>query len=190
MSRYWWVLGLRGPSAIAFGLLALIAPAATVSGLVLLFGAYALIDGVFGLGGAIFGGDALSQRRGWLVVEALVGIATGVLTFAWPNVTTTVLVSAIALWSILTGGLEIATAVRLRREFANDWLMALGGVLSIAFGVYLLVSPAQGALALVTMIGVYAIAFGAVLCALALRLRRHGQQLTDAAAGHARAVPA
>jgi uncharacterized membrane protein HdeD (DUF308 family) len=190
LSRYWWAVGLRGLLAGAFGLLALLMPSATLSVLVLLFGAYAFIDGVVALGGAIFGGASPGERRGWLVVEGIVGIATGVITFVWPGITVAVLTSLIAIWAILTGGLEIATAVKLRRELTNEWLMALSGVLSIVFGGYLIVSPVQGALAIVTVIGIYALVFGVMFCALAWRLRQHGQRLNEARAQHGRAVPA
>ena len=192
MSRYWWAVGLRGLSAVAFGVIALISPSATLSVLVMLFGAYALLDGVFALAGAIGGGGShsIGERRGWLVLEGIVGIATGVVTFVWPNITTAVLVSLVAIWAIMTGVLEIATAVKLRRELANEWLMALSGVLSIVFGGYLIVSPAQGALALVTAVGIYALVFGVMLCAFALRLRQLRQRLGSTAAQHGQAVPA
>src|SRR6266545_4532178 len=181
LSRYWWVVALRGLFAVAFGAIALFKPDATLSVLVLLFGAYALFDGVFALVGAFAGGSAAAGRRGWLTVEGIVGIATGVITFMCPNITTSLLVSLIAIWAIVTGLLEIGSAVRLRREIANEWLLGLSGVISVVFGIYLIVSPQQGALAVVSVIGFYAIAFGITLSGLALRLRQHGQRLSTAA---------
>src|SRR4051812_27471560 len=116
LSRYWWVVALRALFAVVFGAIALFKPDVTLSVLVLLFGAYALFDGVFALVGAIAGGSVAAGRRGWLMVEGIVGIAAGVITFAWPNITSSVLVSLIAIWAIVTGLLEIVSAIRLRRE--------------------------------------------------------------------------
>jgi uncharacterized membrane protein HdeD (DUF308 family) len=178
LSRYWWVVALRGLFAVAFGAIALFNPDTTLSVLVLLFGAYALCDGIFALVGAVAGRSAARGRRGWLMVEGIVGIVTGVITFGWPNITTSVLVSLIAIWTVVTGLLEIASAVRLRSEIANEWLLWLSGVISVVFGIYLIVSPQQGALAVVSLIGFYAIAFGATQFGLALRLRQHGQRLS------------
>jgi uncharacterized membrane protein HdeD (DUF308 family) len=192
MSRFWWAVEMRGLAAVVFGLITLISPSVTLSILVVLFGAYALVDGVVALAGAIGSGgsNSIGERRGWLVLEGIVGIATGVGTLVWPNITTTVLVSLVAVWTILTGVLEIATAVKLRRELANEWLMALSGALSIVFGGYLIVSPAQGALALVTVIGIYALVFGVMLCVFALRLRRYRRRLASAPGLHGQTVPA
>jgi uncharacterized membrane protein HdeD (DUF308 family) len=176
LARYWWAVVLRGVIAVLFGLLALIWPGITVIALVTLFGAYAVVDGVLALGQAIMGGRPAGQSRGWLAVEGVAGIVLGVLTFVWPGVTTLVLLWLIAVWAIITGVVEIAAAIWLRREITNEWWLALGGVLSIVFGVLLAVWPASGAIALITLIGIYAIIFGVVLIVLGVRLR--GRQVT------------
>ena len=176
LTRNWWVVALRGAAALLFGLLALIWPEITLFALVILFGAYALVDGLFSLGAAILGGRtgerADGRSRGWLVFEGVAGLVIGVVTFVWPGITTLVLLALIAAWALVTGVLEVVAAVRLRKEIRGEWLLALGGVLSVLFGVLLVVWPATGAVALVVLIGAYAVVFGAVLIGLALRLRR------------------
>lgn len=179
LTRYWWAVALRGAVAILFGLLALIWPSITLIVLVALFGAYALVDGIIGLGTAFLGGGDRSRdrsRRGWLIVEGIAGIILGVVTFAWPGITALVLLWVIAAWALATGVLEIVAAIRLRYEIEGEWLLAVSGVLSILFGILLIVWPAAGALALVVLIGIYAIVFGAVLVGLGLRLRRMRQE--------------
>jgi uncharacterized membrane protein HdeD (DUF308 family) len=170
LTRYWWAVVLRGVAAVLFGVLALIWPDVTMIVLVALFGAYALVDGIITLGTAIFGGRERG-RRGWLAVEGVAGILAGVITFAWPEVSALALLWIIAAWALVTGVLEIVAAVRLRREIEGEWLLAISGALSVAFGVMLVVWPAAGALAVVTLIGIYAIVFGVVLVGLGLRLR-------------------
>jgi uncharacterized membrane protein HdeD (DUF308 family) len=170
LARYWWMVVLRGVAAVLFGLVALIWPDVTLLALVVLFGAYSLVDGVFALVAA-FGRNA-EGRRFWLALQGVAGIAVGVITFVWPDVTTLVLLALIAAWAIVTGALQVFAAIRLRRELHGEWLLALGGVLSVLFGIALIFWPASGALALVLLIGAYAVVFGAVLIALGLRLRR------------------
>jgi uncharacterized membrane protein HdeD (DUF308 family) len=170
LARNWWALVLRGLFAVLFGIMALAWPGITLEALVLLYGAYALADGAFAIASVIAG---RTEGRPWwsLLVEGLVGIAVGIMTFAWPGITALVLLYLIAAWAFITGIFEIVAAIRLREEIRGEWLLALSGVLSILFGVILVIWPGAGAVALVWVIGAYAIAFGALLIALGFRLR-------------------
>ena len=93
------------------------------------------------------------------------------LALLWPWLMALAIVYLIAAWALVTGVLEIAAAVRLRREVEGEWLMALCGVLSVILGLALGLWPGAGAVALAWLIGAYALVFGALLLALAFRLR-------------------
>jgi len=173
LARYWWLVALRGALAVVFGIVALIWPGITVTALVLLFGAYALVDGVFAVGAAIMGRREPASQRWWMAFEGVVAIAAGIVTFLWPGITALVLLYLIAAWALVTGALEIFLAIRLRKEMEREWLLALAGIASVLLGILLFLFPGSGALALVWLIAVYAIVFGAALIGLALRLRRH-----------------
>jgi uncharacterized membrane protein HdeD (DUF308 family) len=176
LSRHWWVLALRGLLAVLFGVVALIWPETTVRVLVVLFGIYAVLDGLFALLSAL----ATPRRRaGWwlLLVEAVAGIAAGVVAFVWPQVTALVLLYLIAAWAILTGLLELIVAFRLRQEVEGEWVLALAGAVSVGLGLLLALRPGSGLIAVVWFVGAYAILFGILLIILAFRLRRLGQQL-------------
>src|SRR5262245_37570804 len=160
LARYWWLLAIRGAAAVIFGLLALIWPGITLTALVLLFGAYALVDGVFAVASAIMGNRDPANRRWWHAVEGVVAIVAGILTFIWPGITALALLFLIAAWALITGAIEIFLAIRLRRELEREWMLALAGVASVLFGLVLAIFPGSGALALVWLIGVYAIVFG------------------------------
>jgi uncharacterized membrane protein HdeD (DUF308 family) len=168
----WQVTALRGLAALAFGILTLIWPGLTLWALVLLFGAYALVEGVFALAHAFTNGPSARGRRKWLVAEGLFGIAAGIITFVWPAITALALLYLIAAWAIVTGAVEIATSIQLRTATRDWWLLLLAGIASIVFGVLLMVTPGAGALVITWLIGWYAVFFGAMLLALAWRLRR------------------
>ncbi|HEX7295551.1 MAG TPA: HdeD family acid-resistance protein [Pyrinomonadaceae bacterium] len=164
-AHHWWVLLLRGILAVLFGIVAFAWPGLTLVTLVLLYGAYALVDGLTALW---VGGSA----REWsFVFVGVLGIIAGILTFIYPGITTIVLLYMIASWAIVRGVFEIVTAIRLRKEISNEWLLILGGVVSILFGVVLVLNPAAGALAMVWLIGAYALVFGVMMIVLAFRLR-------------------
>jgi uncharacterized membrane protein HdeD (DUF308 family) len=169
LAERWWVPVVRGIAAVVFGVLALVAPSISLFALVIMWGAYAFVDGAFNLVHAARRPES-TRSWWWLAIEGLVSLAAGIFTFTYPGVTTLVLLSIIGVWAVLTGVAEIAAAIRLRREVSGEWLLAATGVLSIVFGIFLLLSPRAGALALVWVIGVYAIAFGLMLIALGLRL--------------------
>lgn len=186
LTRRWWALALRGLAAVVFGVLTFINPGASLVALITLFGAYALVDGVFNVVAA-GRGAAAGQPWGALLLEGLASIAAGVLTFAWPGVTALVLLMLIAAWAVVKGVAELAAALRLRKSIQGEWLLALTGILSVAFGVFLFLRPGAGALAMVVWIGAYAIVFGALLLGLAFRLRSLGRALERRApppAGH------
>ena len=103
----------------------------------------------------------LSQRaRGSRssAIQGIVGIAAGVVTFMWPGVTALALVILIGAWAIVTGVFEIAAAIRLRTEITGEWLLALSGLVSIAFGVLVFAFPGAGAVGIAWVLGAYAMA--------------------------------
>jgi uncharacterized membrane protein HdeD (DUF308 family) len=173
LSRNWWVVLVRGIVGILFGILTFFAPGITLAALVLVFGAYAFVDGVLTLVSAIR--RRSTTDRWWiLVLEGIAGILVGIATLFVPGITALVLLYLIAAWALVTGILELAAAIRLRKVITNEWLLALGGIVSILLGVLLIVAPGAGALAVVIWIGAYAFVFGALLVGLSLRLRALG----------------
>ncbi len=169
-SYNWWALLLRGVAAILFGTLALLLPVISIRFLVILFASFVLVDGMLGIWIAMAGRKEYSD---WitLFMWGLAGVGIGILTFAKPGITTMVLLWFIAVWAITTGVLEIVVAMRLRKEIKGEWLLILGGGLSVAFGFLLMEQPGAGALALIWLIGAYAVIFGMVLVVLAFKLR-------------------
>jgi uncharacterized membrane protein HdeD (DUF308 family) len=129
-----------------------------------------MVDGVFNIVAAVRGA-ARHERWVPFLFQGILGVAIGVITVIWPGLTALALLYWIAFWAILTGFLAVFAAIRLRREMRGEWLLALAGVLSIAFGVLLVVAPGAGALAVLAWIAAYALLFGIVLIALGLRLR-------------------
>ena len=170
LKRHWWVPVLRGIAAVLFGIMAFVYPGLTVAVLVLLFGAWILVDGVFRVIGAI-GHRASDKEWGFDLIIGIMGIIIGFLTFHAPRITALALIIYIAAWALMIGATEIALAIKLRREIKGEWFLILMGLLSIAFAVMLLWNPLPGALALVWLIGSYAIAFGILAVIFGFRLR-------------------
>ena len=166
----WWLLALRGLVAIAFGVLAFAWPGVTLLSLVWLFGAFALVNGLLSLVLAVKTPKGY-PKVGSVIVGGLLGILAGLLTFVMPAITAIGLLILIAAWAIVTGIMEVVAAIRLRKVITNEWLLILAGIVSVAFGVVLLLQPAAGALVLIWWIGAWALVFGILLMILAFRMR-------------------
>jgi uncharacterized membrane protein HdeD (DUF308 family) len=171
VARNWWAFAIRGVAAIVFGVLALVSPEPTLRFIVALFGAYALVDGISLLVALARGEPAARSHALTVTIMGVAGVIVGIATFVWPNITALTLLYIVAFWSIVLGALQIGAAIRLRREIEGELWMAIGGVLSVAFGVYLIVNPGSGLLSLVSLTGIWAIVFGVSSLALALHIR-------------------
>jgi uncharacterized membrane protein HdeD (DUF308 family) len=161
----WWALALRGLAGILFAIVAFVWTGVALTFLVFLTAAYMLVTGVLALVAGLMG-------RSWMLgLQGIVGIVVGIVAFLWPGITALALVYLVAFWAILTGATELAAAFLLRRVLRNEWLLVVGGVISIVFGALLIAYPLAGMLTITWLFGAYALLSGVLLFALALRLR-------------------
>jgi uncharacterized membrane protein HdeD (DUF308 family) len=180
----WWALALRALVAMLFGVVAFVMPGPTIAAIIIFFGVYAIVDGVLGVIAAIRGARR-GERWGAVLASGILGIVAGVIAIALPAISALALAYLIAAWALLTGAFEISAAITLRKEIEGEWLLLLAGVLSVFLGVWTLLFPAAGIIAFVWYLGAYAIATGAVLLALAFKVRQWTKDHADvfAAAG-------
>ena len=177
LHRGWTFLLLRGLAALIFGFLTLTRPGITITVLVLLFAVYAISDGVLAVLASLSGRS--SQHWWMLLLSGLIGIGVGILALRSPGITAFVLLLYIAGWAIATGVIEVIIALRVRKEVQGEWRLIVAGLISVAFGAFLLARPGQGALTLVGAIGLYELAFGLLLVLLAFKVRALGRRLAD-----------
>jgi uncharacterized membrane protein HdeD (DUF308 family) len=174
-SRFWWLLLLRGVLAILFGVAAFAWPGLTLVTLVMFFAAYSFVDGVVDVAHAV-GHRKEVEHWGLLLIEGLVGIAFGVLAFVAPGLTTLVggviVALYIAAWAVITGVLRIIMSIRLCKEIEGEWLLGFSGVISILFGLIIMARPIAGVMALVWVIGAWAIVLGIALILFAFKVRK------------------
>jgi uncharacterized membrane protein HdeD (DUF308 family) len=88
-----------------------------------------------------------------------------------PDITTHALMYLIATWALFTGISEIVVAIQFRRVLTDEWMLIIGGLLSIGFGALLVAFPAAGAVSMTWLIGFYAIVLGSSEMIFAFHLR-------------------
>jgi uncharacterized membrane protein HdeD (DUF308 family) len=182
-----WAIALRALLASAFGACVIVAriPMPT---LVIAYGMYCVVDGIFAFFVAL-------QRRGpneaprWAyLLLGLSSIGLGLLMLLWGGMTIAVLVYLVAASSVVSGLAQLAGALRLRRQVRGEWLMALGGLFGVAFGIASVAVPV-GSARLASWVGCYRLLDGVILAALALRLRSWEKQAAAQAVAELAAEP-
>ena len=176
----WGMFVIRGILALAVGVLIFAEPGPSLAALIFVFAAYAIVDGILAIG---VGLSAPGGPRWLVVLGGILGIAIGVYTYVSPGVTALALVLLIGSFAIVRGVTEAATAIRLRSTIDNAWLYVLSGVVSTIFGAFLIVYPGDGVLAVLFLIGYYAIFAGVMYLAIGFRLRQVNKTLRSALPG-------
>jgi uncharacterized membrane protein HdeD (DUF308 family) len=170
----WRALALRGLVGLLFGLVVLFWPGLVLTVLAVLFGVYAGLDGAITFVPALRSPDRGAQRS-LPLAEGAVGIIAGVIALLWPGLSATGLVYVIAGWALATGVLKILTAIVLRAEVDNGWLLAGSGALSALFGILLAALARSDVPFLAPFIGGFAVVVGLALLVFAFRLRERRQ---------------
>ena len=181
----WKWFMLRGVLALLLGLGAILFPLSAVFAFTMVFAAYCFVDGVASLVAGIHGGEEPGHRWGALVFSGLIGILIGVLFLLMPLIATItyafIVLVMLAAWAIITGILEIAVALRLRREIEGEWLLGLSGAISVLLGIGVIVLvipyPAASILSAAWLIAFFALGTGIILVVQALRLRSRAAAL-------------
>ena len=167
----WGWVALRGVLAILFAFIALFYPVATVLTLAALWGIFAIMEGVTFL---VSGWGMRKQgSKAWpYFLFGAIGVLAGIAAFAWPGMTSIVLIYLIGIWAIFGGMSEIFMAVGSRREVDRWWVLLLSGVISVLFGMFLLYAPLEGMLALVWVLAAFLMALGVICLVFAVQLKR------------------
>jgi uncharacterized membrane protein HdeD (DUF308 family) len=166
----WRAVALRGLVALLFGLVVLFWPGLVFAVLAVLFGLYAVVDGAITLVPALRSSDRGARR--WLpLAEGAVGVIAGLIALLLSGMAGNGLVYVIVGWALATGTLKILTAILLRAEVENGWLLSGSGALSVLFGIVLAALAGSDAPFLAPLIGAFAAVVGLALIVFAFRLR-------------------
>jgi uncharacterized membrane protein HdeD (DUF308 family) len=181
--RAWWAIGLRGALAILLGIAMIAYPGMTLAVFAAMLGFYLFLDGMFTLVATF---QAAEEERSWApyLLEGLISIGLGILALSRPAEALLLVVLMLAARTMIVGAVEIGTGVAIRRQTGRSpWLLWLGGLASVVLAIVLFSRPGLGALALLWIIGVYAIVFGLTLEGEAFRMKERGHQLSARAEG-------
>jgi uncharacterized membrane protein HdeD (DUF308 family) len=165
----WWLVILRGIVAILFGLALIIMPVRALQIFLVLFGVFLLADG-FLLALQSITVHTMDSR--WLakLIQGIFSIIIGVVALSFPGLTLLSLIYLIAFYAMVSGILQMISAWEFRKVVKGELLLLLSGILSLLFGIALILFPIVGAISLIQVVGAFEILFGIVLLALGINL--------------------
>jgi len=171
LTRFWWVLVLRGLVSVLFAAFAFLNPKVAFEALILVLGIFLLADGATAV---YLGARMRGHDEDWWVtlLEGALGVGLGLVAIINPQLTATGLILVLAVWLLVTGVFEIGTAIKLRKEIDNEWLLGTAGLVSIALGGLMIANPNFGAVSVMLWIGIYALFFGLLLLSLGWKMRK------------------
>lgn len=167
---------LRGAVSVIFAIIAFTNPKLAFEAIILVLGVFLIADGVT----AIYLGFRMrGHDDDWwaILLEGALGFGLGLVALINPELTAAGLVLVLAVWLLVTGVFEITTAIKLRKEIDNEWLLGLAGVVSVALGALMIYNPNFGAVSIMFWLGLYAAAFGVLLLGLGFRMWRLHKRL-------------
>ena len=170
MTSQWWVLLLRGLITLIFGVIALTNVKFTVLVIFVWFVFYAIADGIFNAYMSWM--HRHDTDKWWLgFASGVLGILLGIIAFIWPQLTALLLLLFIAIRATIEGITLVVTAIQLRKEVKGEWLLIVGGLAAIIFGIWMFLNPVMGGLAALWLIGIYAVVLGIILIIQSIRMK-------------------
>ena len=168
--RPWWELAIRGLVAILFGLVAIFWPGITLAVILWIFGIFVLVYGIFAVAGAF---SMRHDNKDWWItlISGIFGIIIGIIALVVFPVFAISVLLLIGIWAIVGGILEIAAAAKSPKEAGGKGLLYAAGIISIIFGLVMVIWPYITGMAVFIVIGIFAILLGIVLLIGAVKAR-------------------
>ncbi len=175
----WWLLALRGIFALAFALFVFtlqttmgtwLLSAIALAGTVVVFGVLAFAAGACTIVAAVRGAE---HHERWLplLFDGVVVCLGGAVILAAPRLDLIWLARIVAALAIVAGVMELLVVRRLRRHIQDEWFLALAGIASFGFGLYLLFAWNRETTTMLRWLAAYAGFSAIAILAVAYRLR-------------------
>jgi uncharacterized membrane protein HdeD (DUF308 family) len=117
----------------------------------------------------------VTKMRWVLGLHGLASVVFGVMILVWPGISVYALTIVFGAYTLATGMFEFGTAFTAQGKEERGWLI-LRGMLGIGVGVLVFAWPGISALALLYVIGAYAVGLGILAIVAAFRLPLNGRE--------------
>ena len=170
LAKQLWGLAIaQGVLAILFGVVALFWPGLTVALLILLFGVFVLVWGIVGL---IVSLSSIGTNKFWWLELLFSILAVGLAVFVLRNPvdTAAIFVFFIGITFLVRGVVDLLEGLFDTSETGSNRLFhIIVGVIGVVAGIITLLHPVSAGVAVVWVVGLYAVLYGSVLIAFAFK---------------------
>ena len=164
-----WVLAF-GIITLLIGIVALVWPGRTLLVVAVLFGIQLIVMGIFRFAAAFASDDRTGGSRALLALLGVLSLIIGLYAARHVLVTLLALALILGIFWIVSGAVELFTAMS-HRQLAHRGWNAVMGIVSVLAGIVVLVYPGISLLVLAVVLGIWLIVFGAMQIMVAFRIR-------------------
>jgi uncharacterized membrane protein HdeD (DUF308 family) len=171
LSAIWWWFLTLGVLWTLFGMFVLSYRVGSLAAVAAFVGVAFLFGGLTQLAVA----SRVESWRWLLIIAGILGVAAGIITFAWPNITLYI-VSILVAWYLIVFGIMHLVSALGGPKLRYWWTQLLLGVAELVLGVWAVRSWQRSLVTLVTLVGVWAIFHGVGEIFAAFTLRQAGKR--------------
>jgi len=168
--KKWWVLAVNGLIALLLGILIISTPATTLIIIGKYFGLVILVGGLVLLFTAFYN-IKKEKSYGLILIESVITIILGILILIYTRKTLEIFVILIGVWAIIIGISQLAILVDKNYSISGKYLFLFNGLLTVVLGVFMLFNPFAMGQFFITLAGICAIIFGALLIFFAFKIK-------------------
>ena len=168
--KNWWILAANGLIAVLFGLLLVGFPEATIKTIVKGFGIVVLICGILLVALAI---RNIKKDRGSLMIilEAVITIAIGLIIVLQPSDSIRLFFRLVGIWAVIIGIVQLVILINIRDATKQNKLLLVNSMVTLGFGIALILIPNLFIGILVYVIGIFSILLGLLMIYFSFVLR-------------------
>ena len=175
--RTWWVFLVGGLASVIFGILAFMRPGIALLVLSIFFAAAVLVDGASNIVGAL----QHREKDGWwiMLLIGILGVVAGGYALLNPPVSMMAFIFLVAFEAILLGVFLLMLGYKVRKATSREWILYVTGVLSVLFGILVIMNPTAGSLSVVYLIAGWALVVGALKVLFAFKVKNLPERASE-----------
>ena len=175
--RTWWVFLVGGLASVIFGILAFMRPGIALLVLSIFFAAAVLVDGASNIVGAV----QHREKDGWwiMLLIGILGVVAGGYALLNPPVSMMAFIFLVAFEAILLGVFLLMLGYKVRKATSREWILYVTGVLSVLFGILVIMNPTAGSLSVVYLIAGWALVVGALKVLFAFKVKNLPERASE-----------